>query len=48
MNNSNLKTASNGMGGFEISLYARGYFKKESIVDMIKCPRFESLTNYMN
>ena len=48
MNNSNLKTASNGLGGFEISLYARGYFTKESIVDMIKCPRFESLTNYMN
>jgi type IX secretion system PorP/SprF family membrane protein len=44
MNNSNLKTASNGMGGFEISLYARGFFKRESIVDMIKCPRFEVLT----
>lgn len=43
LNNSGLKTASNGMGGFEISLYARGFFKRESIVDMIKCPRFEVL-----
>lgn len=48
MNNSNLKTASNGMGGFEISLYARGFFKRESVVDMIKCPRFEVLTEGMN
>jgi type IX secretion system PorP/SprF family membrane protein len=48
MNNSNLKTASNGMGGFEISLYARGFMKKGSVVDMIKCPRFEVLTNNMN
>lgn len=43
VNTSGLKTASNSMGGFEISLYARGTFKKENMAEIIKCPRFEQL-----
>jgi type IX secretion system PorP/SprF family membrane protein len=44
VNNSGLKTASNTMGGFEISLYARGVFKKENLTESTKCPRFENLS----
>jgi type IX secretion system PorP/SprF family membrane protein len=44
VNNSTLKTASQGAGGFEMSLFARGIFKKEkSATDATKCPRFEDM-----
>lgn len=43
VNNSSLKSASNTMGGFEISLYARGTWKKDNASENVKCPRFEQL-----
>ncbi|HXS37519.1 MAG TPA: PorP/SprF family type IX secretion system membrane protein [Flavipsychrobacter sp.] len=46
VNNSSLKPATQGVGGFEISLYIRGYFKKAiKATDATKCPRFEDLSN---
>lgn len=45
VNTSGLKTASNSMGGFEISLYARHSFKKENTAEGMKCPRFEQLNS---
>lgn len=45
VNNSGLKTASNTMGGFEISLYARGVWSKEKLTESTKCPRFEQLNS---
>lgn len=44
VNNSGLRTATNSMGGMEISLYSRGFFKKSlSDRDKSKCPRFEQM-----
>jgi type IX secretion system PorP/SprF family membrane protein len=44
INNSTLKPASEGAGGYEISLYMRGNFKKnKSATDATKCPRFEDM-----
>jgi len=44
VNTSSLKTASNGMGGMEISVYTRGYLTKGIWKqDKTKCPRFEQM-----
>lgn len=44
MNTSNLRTATNGVGGFEISLFARGNLQKGVWAkDKLKCPRFEQM-----
>src|SRR5690606_9027923 len=46
INSSQLKTASNGMGGFEISLFTRGVLTKGPwAVDKNQCPRFEQMMN---
>jgi type IX secretion system PorP/SprF family membrane protein len=42
INNSGLKPASNGAGGYEISLYVRGRFKKVQNVEL-RCPGFENV-----
>jgi len=47
-NTSTLKTATQGQGGFEISLYIRGNYKREkSAADAVKCPRFEDINGTM-
>ena len=39
-----LSTANRSAGGFEISLFTRGKYKKErTAADAVKCPRFEVL-----
>lgn len=44
VNNSSLKPASEGVGGYEISLFMRGNYKKDkSAADATKCPRFEDM-----
>jgi len=44
INTSTLKPASNGYGGYEISLYIRGNYKRESrATDATRCPGFEDL-----
>lgn len=44
VNNSGLKTASNGRGGMEISIFSRGILTKGLWAqDKNKCPRFESM-----
>lgn len=44
INTSNLRPASNGVGGFEISIFARGVFKKtEQMGGQMRCPRFEQM-----
>ncbi|MBS1589909.1 MAG: PorP/SprF family type IX secretion system membrane protein [Bacteroidetes bacterium] len=44
LNNSGLRTASNGMGGTEISIFSRGVLSKGPWAqDKNKCPRFESM-----
>lgn len=44
VNSSGLKTASNGMGGMEISVFSRGILNKGPwMQDKNKCPRFESM-----
>ena len=44
INTSSLKTASNGMGGFEISVYSRGFLSIGIWAqDKTKCPRFEQM-----
>ncbi|RYZ52684.1 MAG: type IX secretion system membrane protein PorP/SprF [Sphingobacteriales bacterium] len=44
INSSSLKTASNGMGGMEISVFTRGYLTKGIWKqDKTKCPRFEQM-----
>ncbi len=44
VNNSGLKGASEGVGGFEFSLYVRGMFKhNKDVTDQVKCPRFENV-----
>ncbi|XZF13265.1 PorP/SprF family type IX secretion system membrane protein [Chitinophagaceae bacterium MMS25-I14] len=44
VNNSTLKPASNGVGGFEFSLFVRGNYKrKQDSRDQNKCPRFENM-----
>jgi type IX secretion system PorP/SprF family membrane protein len=44
INSSGLKTASDGMGGMEISVYSRGILTKGLWAqDKNKCPRFESM-----
>lgn len=44
MNTSSLKAATNGVGGFEISLFARGNLHKGIWAkDKLKCPRFEQM-----
>ena len=46
INSSQLKTASNGMGGFEISIFTRGVLTKGPwAVDKNQCPRFEQMMN---
>lgn len=43
-NTSTLRTASNGMGGFEMSVYSRGVLSKGLwAIDKTKCPRFEQM-----
>jgi type IX secretion system PorP/SprF family membrane protein len=44
INNSGLKTASNSHGGFELSIFTRGYLTKGPWAqDKTKCPRFEQM-----
>lgn len=44
VNTSQLRPASEGMGGMEISLFTRGLFSKSEQVDyQTKCPRFEQM-----
>lgn len=44
INSSSLRTASNGVGGFEISLFTRGNLTKGLWAeDKTKCPRFENM-----
>jgi type IX secretion system PorP/SprF family membrane protein len=44
VNSSGLKTATNGMGGMEISIYSRGFLTKGIWAqDKTKCPRFEQM-----
>ncbi len=44
VNNSGLKAASQGVGGFEFSLFVRGMFKKAlDGTEHVKCPRFENV-----
>lgn len=45
-NNSSLKPASTGVGGYEISLFMRGSYKKtRNAADAVRCPRFEDVDN---
>lgn len=45
-NTSSLKPASNGYGGYEISLYLRGIYKRQArATDATRCPGFENLNN---
>ncbi len=43
LNNSGLRRVSGGVGGYEISLYARGrlHRRADAIRDRLRCPRFE-------
>jgi type IX secretion system PorP/SprF family membrane protein len=44
INTSKLRTASNGVGGFEMSLYVRGNFSKSRTMGyQQECPRFEKM-----
>jgi len=44
VNNSSLKPTTNGAGGFEFSLFARGNYKhKQDSRDQTRCPRFENM-----
>lgn len=44
MTTSGLTKANNGQGGFEISVFAKGHFKKVlTSEDRVNCPRFEDL-----
>ncbi|PZF73223.1 PorP/SprF family type IX secretion system membrane protein [Taibaiella soli] len=44
VNNSSLKPASNGAGGFEFSLFVRGHYKhSQNAGDQTRCPRFENM-----
>ena len=44
MNNSSLKPASGGVGGWEISLYTRGIINRGVWAgDQLRCPRFENM-----
>ncbi len=44
INSSGLRTASNGMGGMEISVFSRGFLSKGVWAqDKTKCPRFEQM-----
>ena len=46
VNNSSLKAASSGVGGYEISLFMRGNYKKnKNAADAVRCPRFEETDN---
>jgi type IX secretion system PorP/SprF family membrane protein len=46
INNSALKPATNGYGGYEISLYIRGTYKRTAkATDATRCPGFENLNN---
>jgi type IX secretion system PorP/SprF family membrane protein len=45
-NTSTLKPASTGVGGYEISLFMRGWYKKNiNLTDAVRCPRFEETDN---
>jgi type IX secretion system PorP/SprF family membrane protein len=44
INTSTLKPASNGVGGFEISIFARGIYKRtQQSGEQMRCPRFEQM-----
>lgn len=43
MNTSGLKPATNGTGGYEISLFARGRYKQRQYTHQTACPRFEQM-----
>lgn len=44
INTSTLRTASNGIGGFEMSLFVRGNYKRSSqFGTQVSCPRFEQM-----
>lgn len=44
INTSSLRPASNGLGGFEMSLFVRGSYKKSSQYGtQVSCPRFEQM-----
>jgi type IX secretion system PorP/SprF family membrane protein len=46
VNNSSLQPASTGVGGYEISLFMRGNYKKtKNETDQVRCPRFEETDN---
>jgi hypothetical protein len=46
INTSSLRPASNGIGGFEMSLFVRGSYKKSSqFGTQVSCPRFEQMLN---
>ena len=44
VNNSSLRPATSGVGGYEISLFARGLMKKDK-PNYQKCPQFEDVNN---
>jgi type IX secretion system PorP/SprF family membrane protein len=46
LNTSGLKRATNGMAGYELSLYIRGRYKHTSMSGaQVQCPRFEQMMN---
>jgi len=46
INNSTLKPATNGVGGYEMSLFVRGNYKRNAKnTDATRCPHFEDLNN---
>lgn len=43
INNSTARKATNGFGGFEISLFYRGVLAKNDYSSMVRCPKFEDV-----